>query len=183
MRKVVVSELVTLDGVTEAPDQWFLQFRTQESGQFKFDELFASDALLLGRVTYEGFAAAWPSATDEQGYANRMNSLPKFVVSTTLQEPTWSNTTVIKENVAQEITRLKEQPGQDILVFGSTELVHTLAQHNLIDEYRLMVFPVVVGKGKHLFKAELNKKVLKLAATKAFSSGIVLNTYQPVEAE
>src|SRR5947209_18074307 len=131
MRKVIVSEYVTLDGVMEDPGGgegtkhggWSFQFWSEEAAKFKFDELFASDALLLGRVTYQGFAKAWPSMTDEQGFADRMNSLPKFVVSTTLQEVAWNNSRLIKENVVEEVSRLKQQPGKDILVGGSGQLV------------------------------------------------------------
>src|SRR5215207_5253882 len=124
MRKVFASEFVSLDGVVEDPS-WTFQFSSEEQQKFKFDELFASDALLLGRVTYQAFAAAWPSMTDEVGFADRMNSMPKFVVSTTLDEAEW-NASLIKENVAEAIAGLKQEPGQDILVFGSADLVHTL---------------------------------------------------------
>ncbi|HVA92812.1 MAG TPA: dihydrofolate reductase family protein [Chloroflexota bacterium] len=186
MRKLVVSEFVTLDGVMEDPGGaekfehggWSMSFRSDEAGKFKFDELFASDALLLGRVTYQGFAAAWPSATDEAGFADRMNSLPKFVVSTTLNEVTWNNSRLIKANVAEEVAKLKEQPGQDILVYGSAQLVNTLREHDLVDEYRLMVYPVVLGSGKRLFR-DGSKTTLKLVETKTFGSGVVALTYHP----
>jgi dihydrofolate reductase len=187
MRKVVVSEYVTADGVMEDPGGaegfehggWSFQFWSDESAKFKFDELFASDALLLGRVTYEGFAKAWPAMTDEQGFADRMNSLPKFVVSTTLEKAEWNNSRLIKGNIPEEIAGLKQQPGQDILVGGSRRLVHTLMQHDLIDEYRLLVHPVVLGSGKRLFADGSGKKALKLIDTKAFSSGVVALSYQP----
>ncbi len=130
MRKVVGSEFVSLDGVMDAPDQWHLQFWHEEMGNYKQNELFASDALLLGRVTYEGFAEAWPSITDEDGFADRMNSLPKYVASTTLEETAW-NATLIKGDVAEEVSKLKEQPGRDILIAGIADLVHTLTQHDL----------------------------------------------------
>jgi len=191
MRKVIVSEYVTLDGVMEDPGGgegtkhggWSFQFWSEEAAKFKFDELFASDALLLGRVTYQGFAKAWPSITDEQGFADRMNSLPKFVVSTTLEKLEWNNSKLIKGNIAEEVSKLKQQPGQDILIAGSVELVHTLMQHDLIDEYRIMVHPVVVGSGKRLFKDETDMKVLRLVDTKTFSSGIVVLSYQPAGKE
>lgn len=182
MRKVVLSEFLTLDGVMESPDKWSFPFWTDEAGQFKFDELFASDALLLGRVTYQGFAAAWPSVTDEQGFADRMNSLPKYVASTTLEEATW-NATVIKGDVAEAVAKLKQQPGQDILIYGSGDLVHTLMHHDLIDEYRLMVYPVVVGSGKRLFREGSAAPNLRLVETKTFSSGVVILTYQPAGKE
>lgn len=179
MRKVIVSMFLTLDGVMEAPDKWSFQFWSEEAAKFKFDELFASDALLLGRVTYQGFADAWPSMTDEEGFADRMNSLPKFVVSTTLEEVEWNNSRLIKGNIAEEVYKLKQQPGQDILIFGSGDLVHTLMQHDLIDEYRIMIFPVVVGSGKRLFKDGSETKVLRLVETKTFNSGVVVLTYEP----
>ena len=184
MRKVVVSEFVSLDGVMEAPDQWHFPFFNEEAEKYKFDELFASDALLLGRVTYEGFAAAWPSVTDEQGFADRMNSLPKYVVSTTLEEPLeWNNSRLIKGNIAEAVSRLKQQPGQDITVHGSADLVNTLMQHDLIDEYRLMVHPIVVGSGKRLFKDGSDTTVLRLVETKTFGPGVVVLTYQPTAKE
>ncbi|GAC1350245.1 MAG: dihydrofolate reductase family protein [Ktedonobacteraceae bacterium] len=186
MRKVIVSEFVTLDGVMEDPGGaekfehggWSMPFWNEEIGGVKFAELFASDALLLGRVTYQGFAAAWPSMTDEEGFADRMNNLPKFVVSTTLEEVKWNNSRLIKENVAEEVSKLKEQPGQDILIGGSGELVHTLMQHDLIDEYRLLVYPVVLGSGKRLFR-DGSKTILRLVETRTFPSGVVLLHYQP----
>ena len=187
MRKVIVSEFVTLDGVMEDPGGaekseyggWSFQFWNEEAAKYKFDELFASGALLLGRVTYQGFAAAWPSRTDEAGFADRMNSLPKFVVSATLEEVEWNNSRLIKRNIREELLKLKQQPGQDILVAGSGELVHTLMQHDLIDEYRIMVHPVVLGGGKRLFGDGSAKKVLRLIDTRTFSSGIVVLSYQP----
>ena len=182
MRKVVVSEFVALDGVMEAPHEWQGPFWHDEMGQYKFEELFASDALLLGRVTYEGFAAAWPSMTDEAGFADRMNSLPKYVASTTLHEAEW-NASLIKGDVAEEIARLKQQPGQDILVFGSADLVHTLIQHGLVDEYRLMIHPVVVGKGKRLFREGVDMTALRLVDTRTFPSGVLVLTYHPAEKE
>lgn len=188
MRKVIVSEFVTLDGVMEDPGgaektahgAWTWPYWSDEIGKFKFEELFASDALLLGRVTYQGFAAAWPSATDEQGFADRMNSLPKFVVSMTLTSVEWNNSSLIKEHVAEEIAKLKQQPGQDILIAGSAELVQALMRHGLIDEYRLLVYPVVLGSGKRLF-AEGSAATLKLVETRSFDSGVALLRYQPAE--
>jgi dihydrofolate reductase len=180
MRRVVVSEFVSLDGVMEAPDKWHLQFWHEEMGKYKYDELFASDALLLGRVTYEGFAAAWPSRAGDDDFADRMNSLPKFVASTTLEEPLeWNNSSLIKENVPEEVSRLKQQPGQDILIAGSADLVNTLMPYGLIDEYRLMIHPVVVGSGKRLFSEESDRTALRLVETKRFGSGVVVLTYQP----
>ena len=177
MRKVIVSEFVTLDGVMEAPDKWQFPFWNDETGKLKVDELFASDALLLGRVTYQEFAKAWPSMTDEEGFADRMNSLPKFVASTTLKEPLGWNATLIKGNIAQEVSKLKQQPGQDILISGGAGLVHSLMKQDLIDEYRLLVYPVVLGSGKRLF-TDGGNATLKLVETKPMGADVVLLTYQ-----
>src|SRR5215213_6021782 len=152
MRRLVVSEFVSLDGVVEEPS-WTFQFESEDKDQYKFDELAAADALLLGRVTYEGFAAAWPQMEEQTGeYGAWMNGYPKHVASRTLEEPLeWNNSTLIEGDLAEGVSKLKQQDGKDILVFGSGELVRTLMEHDLIDEYRLMVFPIVVGKGKCLF--------------------------------
>jgi dihydrofolate reductase len=169
MGRVVVLEFVSLDGVMEAPDKWHLRFWHEEMGKYKYYELFASDVLLLGRVTYEGFAAAWPTRAGDDDFADRMNGLPNCVVSTTLEEPLeWNNSRLIKENVAEEISRLKQQPGRDILIAGSVDLVNTLMSHGLIDEYRLMVHPVVVGSGKRLFREGSGTTALRLVETKRF---------------
>jgi dihydrofolate reductase len=180
VRKVIASEFVSLDGVMEEPG-WTFQFSSEEQDQFKFDELAASDALLLGRLTYEGFAAAWPQMEEQTGeYGAWMNGYPKYVASMTLEEPLeWNNSNLIQGNVAEEVSRLKQQPGKDILIFGSGDLVNMLMQHDLIDEYRIMVFPVVVGSGKRLFGDGSDTKVLELVETKTFGSGVVVLTYQP----
>jgi dihydrofolate reductase len=157
MSRIVVSEFVTLDGVMEDPGGsegfdrggWAFTFdRGPEGDKFKLDELTDASALLLGRRTYEGFAAAWPERTDEAGFADRMNSLPKYVVSSTLRDPTWSNSTVV---TADSLGKLKQDVDGDILVAGSAQLVGALAVDDLVDEYRLMVFPVILGAGKKLF--------------------------------
>jgi len=188
MRKIVVSEFVSLDGVVEDPGGaekfkhggWSFKFRDDQVPKYKLDELFTSDALLLGRVTYEGFAKAWPSRKDDLGFADKMNNMPKYVVSTTLKKLDWNNSQLIKSNVVEEVKRLKQQPGKDILVYGSGKLVNTLLQHNLVDELRLMVHPVVLGSGKRLFDDNAESlKVLKLAESKTFPSGIVLLSYHP----
>jgi dihydrofolate reductase len=180
VRKVVASEFVSLDGVMEDPG-WTFRFESEKRDQFKFEELAASDALLLGRVTYEGFAAAWPQMEEQTGeYGAMMNGYPKHVVSTTLEEPLgWNNSTLIKGDVAGKVSRLKQQPGQDILIFGSGDLVNTLMRHDLIDEYRLMVFPIVVGSGKRLFRDSGETKTLELMQTKTFGSGVVVLSYGP----
>jgi dihydrofolate reductase len=180
VRKVIASEFVSLDGVMEDPG-WTFQFSSEEQVQFKFDELAASDTLLLGRLTYEGFAAAWPQMEEQTGeYGAWMNGYPKYVASTTLEEPLeWNNSNLIQGNVTEEVSRLKQQPGKAILIFGSGDLVNMLMQHDLIDEYRIMVFPVVVGSGKRLFGDGSDTKVLELVETKTFGSGVVVLTYQP----
>jgi dihydrofolate reductase len=190
MRRVIVSEFVSLDGVMEASERWTLQFGSEEQQRYKSDELAAADALLLGRTTYEGFAAAWPTMMDQyEGprraelgeYADMMNGYPKHVASTTLQGPLeWNNSTLIGPNVAERISNLKRQDGKDILVFGSGKLVNTLMGHDLVDEYRLMIFPVVLGSGKRLFgDGSSTTKALRLADTKTFASGVVVLSYEP----
>ncbi len=185
MTRIVVTEFISLDGVIEEP-RWTFQFeRGPDGSQFKWDELFGSDALLLGRVTYEGFAQAWPNmGTDEFG--KRMNSIPKYVVSSTLTDAdaTWGPTTVIRGDVVAEITSLKAQPGGDLLVEGSSQLAQTLIQHGLVDEYRLMLFPVVLGAGKRLFPEEVNEPAtLALTDTKPDRDGVMLLTYHPAPAK
>jgi dihydrofolate reductase len=175
MRKVVVTEFLSLDGIMEEP-AWTMPYWNDEIAKFKADEMLASDALLLGRVTYQGFAAAWPESKDEG--ADRMNNLPKHVVSTTLDKVEWSNSKLIKANIVEAITKLKQQAGQDILVYGSAMLVQTLIQHDLVDRYRLLVYPVVLGKGKRLFK-EGTIATLKLMETQSFSSGVAALIYEP----
>lgn len=181
MRKIVAAEYVSLDGVMEEP-RWTIPFWNEELGQYQYDQLFASDALLLGRVTYEGFAAAWPSMTDEQGFADRMNSMPKYVASTTLETLEW-NANRIEGDVAAAVAKLKEQPGQDILIYGSAALVQTLLPHGLIDEYRLMVHPVLLGGGKRLFPDGIDATTLALVESKTTATGVLLLRYQPAEKE
>lgn len=180
MRKLVVTEYVSLDGVMEEPS-WTAPYWNGEIASFKFEELFASDTLLLGRITYEGFAKAWPAMKDEQGFADRMNTMPKFVASSTLDKAEW-NATIIKGDLVEEIKALKQQDGGDILVYGSGALVESLMEAGLVDEYRLLVYPVVLGKGKPFFKAG-SKATLKLAETQTFSSGVVALIYHPAQAE
>ena len=191
MRKVVLSMYETLDGVVEDPGGvegfehggWSFRFWNEEAADYARDQLLASDALLLGRVTYQGFASAWPSMKDEAGFADRMNSLPKYVASRTLDEVEWNNATLIKGDVAEEVARLKQEPGQDILIYGSGELVHTLMKHDLIDEYRLWVHPVVLGSGRRLFGDGTDTTALRLVGTETFSSGVVVLSYQPAGRE
>jgi dihydrofolate reductase len=187
MRRVVVSEFVSLDGVMEDPGGaedfdrggWAFKFaRGPEGDKFKLDETMESDALLLGRVTYEGFAEAWPERTDEVGFADKMNKMAKFVVSSTLERAEWSNSTVIGSNL-EEVVKLKEQAGGDILVAGSRQLVQALMQADLIDEYRLMVFPIILGSGKRLFPKGAAAKTLRLTEAKPAGETIIL-IYEPV---
>jgi dihydrofolate reductase len=206
VKKLVVSTFVTLDGVMEAPggepghphSGWVRDFMGPEQLRYKLDEVLEAGSLLIGRVTYESLAAAWPERSiraeradqdlervaerrDEIGeFADKMNAMPKHVVSTTLRDPEWRNSRVIRGDVAQEISGLKAQEGGPILVIGSRTLVHTLIEHDLVDEYRLMIFPVVLGSGRRLFPETENKTVLRLADTRTFGSGVVVHTYQPV---
>lgn len=180
MRKIIATEYVSLDGVYEEPGQRSYPFWSDEAMAYKREELFACDAMLFGRLTYQGFAAAWPTMTDEQGFADRMNSLPKYVVSATLDKVEWTNSRLIRTDVIDEISKLKEEPGQDILLGGSGQLVRSLMKHDLIDEYRLMLHPILLGSGKRLFIEGIANTVLKLTGTNSFASGIVVLTYEPV---
>jgi dihydrofolate reductase len=186
MGRIVVTEFVSLDGVVEAPGGgenfkhagWSFEIeRGDEGNKFKLDETLASEALLLGRVTYEGFAAAWPSRTDE--FADKFNSMPKYVVSSTLADPEWNNSTVLEGDVVEEVSKLKRGQDGDIVIHGSPQLVQTLIEHDLVDEYRLMVFPVVLGTGKRLFGETSDKKSLRLVDSKVVGSGVTILIYQP----
>jgi dihydrofolate reductase len=187
MRRVIVSEFVTLDGVMEDPGGaegfkhggWSFKFPSPEALKFKLDEVLAADALLLGRRTYEGFAAAWPGRTDDVGFADQMNRMAKHVVSTTLREPRWNNTTVLRDDVPSRVSALTRQPGKDILVAGSAQLVRTLLHHDLVDEYRLLVSPIVLGAGRRLFGDGVDTTVLRLKHSQMFSSGVILLVYAP----
>jgi dihydrofolate reductase len=189
MRNLFVTEFVSLDGVMEDPGGaegyehggWSFQFTTPESMAYKLDELNATDAILLGRVTYEGFAKAWPTVKDDVGFADRMNGLPKYVVSTTLQSADWNNSTIISGDVADAVAKLKAENGGDIMVAGSQQLVRTLLEHDLVDEIRLMVSPLVLGSGKRIFDGVAGKKVLELADSTTYSSGNLVLTYRPVK--
>jgi dihydrofolate reductase len=186
--RIVVTEFVSLDGVMEAPGGgedfkhagWTFEIdRGEEGDKFKLDETLSSEALLLGRKTYEGFAAAWPSMTDEVGFADKFNSMPKYVVSSTLEDPEWNNSTVLKGDVAEEVAKLKETYDGDIVVHGSAQLVQALVENGLVDELRLMVFPVVLGSGKRLFGETSDKKPLRLVDSKTVGDGVAILTYQP----
>ena len=184
MSRIVVTEFVSLDGVIDEP-KWTFDFeRGPEGDQFKWDELFEADALLLGRVTYEGFAAAWPSMGHDE-FGQRMNGIEKFVVSSTLadDEATWGPTTVIRGDVVAEIARLKSRPGGNLLVEGSSQLVQTLITHDLVDEYRVMLFPIILGAGKRMFPASLaGPSTLSITSSATVGSGVVLLTCSPRQA-
>jgi dihydrofolate reductase len=185
MGRIVVTEFVSLDGVMEDPGGaedfeyggWTFEIsRGDEGDTFKLDETTASDALLLGRKTYQGFAAAWPSREGE--FADKFNTMPKYVVSSTLEDPAWSNTTVLTGDLAEEVARIREQHDGDVVVHGSAMLAQALLDQDLVDELRLMVFPVVLGRGKRLFGETSDKKRLQLADTKVVGDGVVIATYR-----
>ncbi|RIK43617.1 MAG: pyrimidine reductase [Chloroflexi bacterium] len=179
MRKLVVTEFLSLDGVMENP-MWTFPYWNDEIAAFKGEETSANEPLLLGRVTYQGFAAAWPQRKDEDPGASYFNGTRKYVVSTTLKEPLeWNNSVLLKGNILEEITKLKQQDGPDIVVHGSGRLVQTLMQHDLVDTYRILVYPLVLGKGQRLFEEGATAK-LKLVASQSFSSGVVGLIYEPV---
>ena len=179
-RRLAATFFVSLDGVVESPEKWSFPFWNDEIQKFKLDETFATDTLLLGRVTYEGFAAAWPERKDPDGFADRFNSIPKYVVSSTLKKLEWNNSHLIRGDVAREVAKLKQQPGQDIVIHGSPGLIRSLLPHDLIDEYRLLVYPLVLGKGKRLFD-EGSAANLKLAESAAFDTGVVKLIYRPAD--
>jgi dihydrofolate reductase len=187
MGRIVVTEFVSLDGVIEAPGGgegyrhggWTFEIeRGQEGDKFKLDELVEAEAQLLGRVTYEGFAAAWPQMEDEAGFAEKMNAMPKYVVSSTLERAEWQNSTVLSGDPADSVARLKEEVDGVILVAGSATLVKALIEAELVDELRLMVFPVLLGEGKRLFPEGEAKHRLRLAEAKTVGDGIVLLRYE-----
>ena len=185
MGRIVVTEFVSIDGVMEDPGGaedfehggWTFEIdRGEEGNRFKLDETFASDALLLGRVTYEGFAEAWPSREGE--FADKFNTMPKYVVSSTLTEPQWQNTTVLAGDPVDAVSKLKREQDGEIVVHGSARLAQALLEHDLVDELRLMVFPVVLGKGKRLFGETSDKKRLRLVESRSVGDGVVILVYE-----
>lgn len=179
MRKVTAGLFVSLDGVTESPEKWQLPYFSDEMGEAVGAAMAAADAMLLGRVTYQEFASYWPGvSSEEQPFAGYMNDTPKYVVSTTLEEPLgWNNSVLIGGNVAEEIARLKRQPGKNIGITGSVTLVQSLLRDDLIDELGVMIHPVVVGGGKRLFGEGTEPKGLELVDSKTFRTGVVYLTY------
>jgi dihydrofolate reductase len=186
LRKIVAAEFVSLDGVMEAPDQWQFPYFNDEMGQAIEEGFAASDAMLMGRVLYEEWAAFWPQQDPEQNpVATHMNGVQKYVVSTTLQEPlAWQNSTLIKgDELAEGVSDLKRQPGKDIVVSGSGALVRSLLEDGLLDELRLSVHPIVVGSGKRLFQEGEGRTALELVDSKTFATGVVYLTYRPAHGE
>jgi dihydrofolate reductase len=188
MGKIVVTEFVSLDGVIEDPGGsedfryggWSFEIDRGEGDQFKLDETMATAALLLGRRTYEGFAEAWPSRDGE--FADRFNEMPKYVVSSTLKDPDWNNTTVLEGDTAEAVSRLRDETDGEIVVHGSAQLVQGLIENGLVDELRLMVFPVVLGSGKRLFGDTTEKHQLRLTSSKLVGDGVAILVYEPAAA-
>ena len=185
MGRIVVTEFISLDGVIEDPGGvegfkhagWSFEIpRGEEGDRFKLDETMQAQALLLGRVTYEGFAAAWPEREGE--FADKFNHMPKYVVSSTLEAAEWNNSTLLRGDVVEEVRKLREEQAGDIVVHGSARLVQTLLEHDLVDELRLMVFPVLLGTGKRLFAETSDKKRLRLADSKVVGDGVAILVYE-----
>lgn len=187
MRKIIVTEFITLDGVIEAPGGnetphphggWQFKYRSPETGKYKIDELSSVDTLLLGKTTYEAFAAFWPGQTGEE-FADPINKMPKYVVSRSLQKAEWNNSHILRD-VAKDIAALKKSDGGDILVYGSATLVKALFHHDLIDELRLMVFPLSIGGGLRFFDDNRKLKKFRLKHSRAIDNGVLILEYQPI---
>lgn len=181
MRKVISSTYVSLDGVVSNPQEWTFAFRNDAANQFAYEQLMASDALLMGRRTYGFFSQVWPTMKDEAGFAEKMNGMPKYVASRTLTETTW-NATVIQGDLAEAVDKLKRAPGNDILQYGYGPVTSTLIEHGLLDELRLWLHPILVGRGEvsDLLFGPRASATLKLADLKQYDSGLLILTYQPV---
>jgi dihydrofolate reductase len=180
VRRVVAVEMVSVDGVMESPEEWAFSYSNEEMQEANASGMAASDALLLGRETYEGMAAYWPNQPGGTPMVDYINSVAKYVVSRTLEGPlAWNNSTLIKGNVAEEINELKRQPGKDITILGSAALVRSLLRAELLDELRIMVHPIVLGVGKRLFEEGRDSKNLELLDSKTFSTGVLYLTYRP----
>jgi len=185
MGRIVITEFVSMDGVMEDPGGaegfehggWTFQFDRGEGDQFKLEETEGSEALLLGRVTYEGFAQAWPS--QQNPFADKFNSMPKYVISRTLGQADWNNTTVLRGDLVEEVTKLRAATAGDIVVHGSCSLAQALIEHDLVDELRLMVFPVVLGSGRRLFGPTSGQKRFRLSSSKTVGDGVSIQVFQP----
>jgi dihydrofolate reductase len=186
MGRIVVTEFVSVDGVMEAPggepgyahSGWTMDVEGDDHFAYKLEELMESDVLLLGRVTYESFAGAWPERDDEAGFASKMNAMPKYVVSSTLDEVAWQGSTLLEGDVVEAVGRLRDEVDGIILVAGSRTLVHALLENDLVDELRLMVFPVVLGSGGRVYPESQRKIALELADNRRYESGVVVNVYR-----
>jgi dihydrofolate reductase len=179
MRKIITSTYVSLDGFIDNPHLWSMNYWNEEAGRYAYDQLFASDILLMGRVTYEGFAAAWPDRAGADDFADRINAMDKYVVTSTLDKAEWNNTTIIPgDDLVAEVSRLKEQPGGDILIYGCGRLTDALRENGLLDEYRLWVHPIAVGAGQRVF-TEGTKAEFTLANSETFATGVTILTYKP----
>jgi dihydrofolate reductase len=183
LRKVIAVEFVSLDGVMESPEDWAFSYSNEEMEEANASGMAASDALLLGRVTYEQMAAYWSNQSGGAPMVDYLNSVPKFVVSTTLDAVEWQNSTLIEGDVAEEIAKLKQQPGKDIAILGSGILVRSLLQEELFDELRLIIHPIVLGSGRRLFENGGDRKALELVDSKTFSTGVLYLTYRPAGKE
>ncbi len=177
--RLVATEYLTLDGVFEEPGHWSFPYFDEQAAKFKSDELEATDAQLLGRHTYEGFAKAWPTMEGTGDFGVRMNTMPKYVVSSTLKNPEWSGSEVVSGDVEDEVRKLKARQGRDLLLAGSGQLFNALMKADLIDVYRFMVHPIVAGKGRRLFTDDDARRNLKLVDSKSFGKGIVVLEYEP----
>jgi dihydrofolate reductase len=176
MRKIVAGLFVSLDGVAESPEKWHFPYFNEEMGQIVGAQMEAADCMLLGRVTYQGFADYWPDSQDE--IADHMNGIRKVVVSTTLESADWKNSTLVRGELAKSMTRLKQEPGKEISVVGSLNLVQSLLRENLLDELRLLIHPIVLGSGKRVF-ADGDRVPLKLISSRTLSTGVVYAVYEP----
>ena len=176
-RKVVVTMFLSMDGVMEAPENWHKQFHNAEAQSFKHEELFASEALLLGRRTYEIFASAWPQRSDEAGFAERMNSMAKYVVSSTLSEDIWTNSTILSGDPFQQIVELKSEPGGDLLVCGSRSLAHGLFRRGMVDEFRFLMDPIILGNGERLLPVPGVQVDMELLESRELQTGSLLCRY------
>jgi dihydrofolate reductase len=180
MRKAIVSTYVTLDGRVDEIRDWTIPYDDDGVAKYHTDLLMNSDGLLLGRKTYEIFAALWPSLSGKLPYVDKLNSMAKYVASTTLKELEWENSQLIEGDVAEGVAKLKQQPGQDLVMYGCHDLMHSLLEHDLVDEYRLLVHPVVLGKGRSFFEDGAGRVDLDLVDTAVISNGVAVLTYQPV---